>query len=235
MSNYGDGAALQSASPPGCAPPLTPPPRRPRAAAAPKRHHYFEQEAVFRFVVNVADTALIIGRGGGTVRQIEQEFLARVKRLQEPPGTREQVVIVWSKPMGMPPGELVPAQRALLDCVRRVVTQENPRDASGAAPSVKLLVNRSQAAAVGPATEERLRAEMGVTLRVARGEDLPACALDTDVLVELSGDRYQLLNAVEVVTAAVLAVPPTERLGGPPPALTALSSGGGGGGGYGRY
>ena len=193
-----------------------------------------EQEAVFRLVVNVADTALIIGRGGGTVRQIEQETGARVKRLQEPPGTREQVVIVWSRPAGLPPGELVPAQRALLDCVRRVVTQENPRDPTGGAPVVKLLVNRSQEAALGADAAGRLCSEMGVALRTCRGEDLPACALDNDVVAELSGDRYQLLNAVEAVSAAVLAVPPSERPGGPPEALTALG-GGGGDRGYQRY
>jgi hypothetical protein len=62
---------------------------------------------VFRIVLDVVDTALIIGRGGNTVRQIEQTTGGRVKRLQEPPGAREQVVVVWNNQRELPtPGRV---------------------------------------------------------------------------------------------------------------------------------
>lgn len=75
------------------APPLTP-------ASVPR-------ETVYRLVLDVVDTALIIGRGGNTVRQIEQTTGGRVKRLQEPPGAREQVVVVWNSARELPsPGRM---------------------------------------------------------------------------------------------------------------------------------
>lgn len=172
-------------------------------------------------VVNVSDTALLIGRGGATVRQIEQDFGARVKRLQEPPGEREQVVIVWSKPAGLPPGESRPAQKALADCVRRIVTQEHPREVLHATPVVKLLINSSQEHAIsaGAGSLDSLRSQLGLTACVLRGDDLPACALDNDIMLELSGNSHQLMQAVELVSSALLTCPPTERPGGPCAAL----------------
>jgi hypothetical protein len=195
--------------------------------------HASNFETVYRLVVDLADTALLIGRGGSTVRAIEGETGARVKRLQEPPGAREQVIVVWSRAApGLPPGEPVPAQRALADCARRVVLQEGGREAAaqggGGDRAVRLLVGRSQEAGLAGLAES-LRAEGGVALSVLRGEDLPPCALENDVLVELLGGAFQVLAAVDAVAAALRAAPPTERPGGPSAALAALAAGGGGG------
>ncbi len=122
---------------------------RPSAASIPR-------ESIYRLVLDVVDTALIIGRGGNTVRSIEQATGAaagvwstvgacrspllcsraicwrkwpahlavqstarqldtrcrlthrlppaggRIKRLQEPPGAREQTLVIWSNSRELP-------------------------------------------------------------------------------------------------------------------------------------
>lgn len=190
-------------------------------------------ETIFRMVVNVVDTALIIGRGGATVRQIEQDSGSRVKRLGEPPGAREQVVIIWNPERDQPEGSLNTSQNGLLECARRIVMQETP---SGGALGVKLLINRSQEPALmgrDNATAERIQAETGCRIKCLHGDDLPLCALDNDVMVEISGDRYHLMHAVEIVSDELRANPPAERPGGPPSALRAQVGSGYSGGGYG--
>lgn len=64
-----------------------------------------------------------------------------MKRLGEPPGAREQVVIIWNPERDQPEGSLNTSQNGLLECARRIVMQETP---SGGALGVKLLINRSQ-------------------------------------------------------------------------------------------
>jgi hypothetical protein len=66
-------------------PVLTRPPCA-RAAAAKRAFNLPPHETIFRLVVNVVDTALIIGRGGATVRQIEQDSGARAPVPAAPAG-----------------------------------------------------------------------------------------------------------------------------------------------------
>lgn len=144
-------AAPAAAAPaPAAAAPVTS--GRPSAASIPR-------ETIYRLVLDVVDTALIIGRGGNTVRSIEQATGAavggccwkqhlkphppvtltpalpndvplslnittydvaprahsccchvrppptaggRIKRLQEPPGAREQTLVIWSNSRELP-------------------------------------------------------------------------------------------------------------------------------------
>lgn len=192
------------------APPLTP-------ASVPR-------ETVYRLVLDVVDTALIIGRGGNTVRQIEQTTGGRVKRLQEPPGAREQVVVVWNSARELPsPGRMArnTAQEALVDCVRRVVFQENAP--MGQPMSARLLISRTQEAGVMDNMNAIVAENPGISIELKRAQELPACALDNDVLVELSGEKYSLLAAVEALSHVLREHPILERPGGAPPALRALA------------
>jgi hypothetical protein len=75
---------------------------------------------VYRLVLDVVDTALIIGRGGNTVRQIEAATGGRVKRLQEPPGAREQVVVIWNNARELPSPGRVARNSAQVRCALRL-------------------------------------------------------------------------------------------------------------------
>jgi hypothetical protein len=100
-------------------------------------------------VLDVVDTALIIGRGGNTVRSIEQATGGRIKRLQEPPGAREQTLVIWSNSRELPAPNRMgrnTAQEALIDCVKRVVFQENAP--MGQPAHLRFLIGRSQEAGV---------------------------------------------------------------------------------------
>ena len=109
-----------------------------------------------------------------------------MKRLQEPPGAREQVVIAWSGARdAAPPGTLNGAQSAVVDCVRRIVMQDSIAHGN---VTVQLLISRTQEAGVvgvGGAKLAGIAGEAGVSAAVKRGEDLPACALDVDLMLEV--------------------------------------------------
>lgn len=193
-------------------------------AASPAGVAALPRETVYRLVIDVIDTALIIGRGGNTVRQIETATNGRVKRLQEPPGAREQVVVVWSSARDTPsPGRSVrnAAQEALLECVRRVVFQEH--SPMGQAATVRLLVNRTQEQGVVDNMVAIVSENPGTSIAFKHHLSLPPCALDNDVLIELSGERYSLMAAVEALSHVLREHPALERPGGAPPALRALA------------
>ncbi|KAL4443770.1 hypothetical protein ABPG75_011507 [Micractinium tetrahymenae] len=187
------------------------------AAAVPR-------ETVYRLVMDVVDTALIIGRGGNTVRQIEAATNGRVKRLQEPPGAREQVVVVWSSARDTPsPGRTArnTAQEALLECVRRVVFQETAP--MGQPSTVRVLVNRTQEQGVVDNMAAIVSENPGTSIAFKHHLSLPPCALDNDVLIELTGERYSLMAAVETLSHVLREHPALERPGTAPPALRAMA------------
>lgn len=66
-----------------------------------------------------------------------------------------------------------------------------------------------------------------MTLQVRRLADLPACALDNDVVLELQGEKHALVAVVDQLSHVLREHPPLEPPGGAPPALKALARGGG--------
>ncbi|GAB4819667.1 hypothetical protein N2152v2_006713 [Parachlorella kessleri] len=183
-------------------------------------------DTVFRLVLNLNDTALLIGKGGGTIRQIERDTGARVKRLPEPPGGSEQVIVIWSPPSAGVEGERFnSAQRALLDCCSRVLLAQNPPSVAGMQGRLHMLINRTQELAVvgrGGATISRVRAESNASVRVFLPHQLPPCALDNDLMVEVVGDAAAVLKAVELLGALLRESPPTEKPGDAPMSLWTL-------------
>lgn len=137
---YDAAAKRQQVAP--AAEPTAAPAAAPASAPAVTNPASVPRETVYRLVMDVVDTALIIGRGGATVRTIEQTTGARasstdrvgrrgchlragpgaceldpgvnlpaccpcaaggrVKRLQEPPGARQQTLVIWSQAKELP-------------------------------------------------------------------------------------------------------------------------------------
>lgn len=188
---------------------------RPSAASIPR-------ETIYRLVLDVVDTALIIGRGGNTVRSIEQATGGRIKRLQEPPGAREQTLVIWNNSRELPAPNRMgrnTAQEALMDCVKRVVFQENAP--MGQPAHLRFLIGRSQEAGVAENIGAIMADNPGVSLQIRR--ELPPCALDNDVIVEVRGEKYALVAAVELLSHVLREFPILERPGGPPPALRGVA------------
>lgn len=71
-----------------------------------------------------------------------------------------------------------------------------------------------------------IREASGAHIKILPPEDLPACALSNDRVVQLTGNNEQLTQALRLVARQIRENPPKERPGGAPPCLPHLASGG---------
>ncbi|PSC71475.1 KH domain-containing protein [Micractinium conductrix] len=183
------------------------------------------RETVYRLVLDLPEGQIVIGRGGMTVREIEGASGGRVKRMSEPPGCQQQTLVVFGSSRDLPsPGRATrnAAQNAVLECARWML---QPAGASPDQPGrLRVLINRSQEAGVVQNLGSIQIAAPGVQVALRRGTELPACALDNDVLVELSGPSSTVLAALEPLSHVLREHPVLERPGGPPPVMLAMAA-----------
>lgn len=165
----------------------------------------------------------MIGRGGEIVKQLKAETGARIKVADAVPNCDERVVIMSSSPD--PDVQWNCAQRALLEVHRRLLEGDHSMSAGSTAPVVtRFLVNQSQANNLLQRLDvtNMVRAEAGVDVKVLGPQELPACALSNDRVLQLTGSPQQLPQALEILSQHFRENPPREKPGGAPPAIAAL-------------
>ncbi|DBA68350.1 TPA: hypothetical protein ACH3X2_013660 [Trebouxia sp. C0005] len=196
---------------------IAPEAKRPAPSSQPPR------ETIFRLLSSGRKIGAVIGRGGEIVKQLKAETGARIKVADAVPNCDERVVIMSSSPD--PDVQWNCAQRALLEVHRRLLEGDHSMSAGSTAPVVtRFLVNQSQANNLLQRLDvtNMVRAEAGVDVKVLGPQELPACALSNDRVLQLTGTPQQLPRSLEILSQHFRENPPREKPGGAPPAIAAL-------------
>jgi poly(rC)-binding protein 2/3/4 len=166
-----------------------------------------KEDTVYRFLCPGKRIGSIIGRGGEIVKQLRADSKAKIRIGETVRGCEERVVTIYSSSEETnrfdETDDLVcPAQDALFRVHDRVVAEdlgadedmeENPQ------VTVKLLVPSDQIGGVigkGGQIVQNIRSETGAQIRIVKDDHLPACALGSDELVQISGEPRVVRKAL---------------------------------------
>jgi poly(rC)-binding protein 2/3/4 len=195
-------------------------------------------DIVFRILCNKSKTGQVIGKAGSVIKQLREETLSRIKLEDVVPGSDERVIIISapdtpgeeSTPaldaalrvyaVMMAPKTVFPvgddADAAAIAAADAIVGAEATPDAKA---SVRLLVPQSQTGCLigkGGVIINEMRTETGAQIRVCNKDQLPACALVGDDMVQITGESSAVLRAFHLVLTKLRATPPREPLSGQP-------------------
>ncbi|XP_052878096.1 KH domain-containing protein At4g18375-like isoform X2 [Gossypium arboreum] len=157
----------------------------------------------------------VIGKGGNIVKALRQETRAKITVGDSVLGCDERVVVIYSSPTKVkehnsdedyggdnekevPMEPCCAAQDALLKVHDRIVEEDlfggivSDDDNGNAVVTARLLVPNNMVGCLlgrGGDVIQRLRSGTGATIRVLTADHLPACAVATDELVQISGRR----------------------------------------------
>ncbi|XVF20821.1 hypothetical protein REPUB_Repub12eG0035500 [Reevesia pubescens] len=172
-------------------------------------------DTVYRVLCPSRKIGGVIGKGGNIVKAIREETKAKITVGDSVLGCDERVIIIYSSPMKLKKynsdedlgGEnnkdvmemmepCCAAQDALLRVHNRIVEEDlvggmaSDDDNGNTVVSARLLVpNNMVGCLLGRRGDviQRLRSETGASIRVLPADHLPACAMATDELVQISG------------------------------------------------
>lgn len=172
-------------------------------------------DTVYRILCHSRKIGSVIGKGGGIVKALREETEAKITVADTIPGSDERVIIIYSPSSKLPRKNNIDnndedldtgkendsmelhcaAQDALLRVHDRIVEEdiiggtENDNDNENVVTARLLVPNNTVGCLLGKKGDviQRLRSETGASIRVLPAEQLPACAMSTDELVQISG------------------------------------------------
>ncbi|PIN22611.1 PolyC-binding proteins alphaCP-1 [Handroanthus impetiginosus] len=156
-------------------------------------------DTVYRYLCPGKKIGSIIGRGGEIVKQLRVDTKSKIRIGESVPGCDERVVTIYSASEETNDLEgiedrVCPAQDALFKVHDRIVAddpavEENSEEAPQV--TVRLLVPSDQIGCIigkGGQIVQNIRSDTGAQIRIVKDDHLPACALSSDELVQISGD-----------------------------------------------
>ncbi|XWS75458.1 hypothetical protein CRYUN_Cryun01aG0090100 [Craigia yunnanensis] len=174
-------------------------------------------DTVYRVLCPSRKIGGVIGKGGNIVKALREETQAKITVGDSVLGCDERVIIIYSSPMkvkkhnsdeylgGVNEKEVVvamvpccAAQDALLKVHNQIVEEDlfggmvSDDDNGNTVVTARLLVpNNMVGCLLGRRGDviQRLRNETGASIRVLPADHLPACAMATDELVQISGKQ----------------------------------------------
>ncbi|KAG6659792.1 hypothetical protein CIPAW_03G061000 [Carya illinoinensis] len=169
-------------------------------------------DTVYRILCPSRKIGGVIGKGGSIVKALREETQAKITVADSVPGSDERVIIIYSSPKKIsgkqngkdssgenelePLEPLCAAQDALLKVHDRIIEEDLfggmtfDDDNDNSVVTARLLVpNHMVGCLLGKGGDviQRLRSETGANIRVLPADHLPACAMGTDELVQISG------------------------------------------------
>lgn len=170
-------------------------------------------DTVYRILCPSRKIGGVIGKGGSIVKALREETQAKITVADSVPGSDERVIIIYSSPNkisrkqnddedsagenDMEPMEPhCAAQDALLKVHDRIIEEDLfggvtfDDDNDNNVVTARLLVPNYMVGCLlgkGGDVIQRLRSETGANIRVLPADHLPACAMGTDELVQISG------------------------------------------------
>ncbi|KAK2994613.1 hypothetical protein RJ640_025667 [Escallonia rubra] len=172
-------------------------------------------DTVYRYLCPGRKIGSIIGRGGEIVKQLRAESKSKIRIGETVSGCEERVVTIYSSSEetndfpDFDGGEhrICPAQDAIFKVHDRVVADDlAPDDESEDAPKVtaRLLVPSDQIGCIigkGGQIVQSIRSDSGAQVRILKDDHLPACALSSDELVQISGEAPVVRKALYLITS----------------------------------
>lgn len=206
-------------------------------------------ETVYRILCQSKKIGSVIGKGGGIVKALREETQAKITVADSVPGSEERVIMVYSPStkkavknntsddheddMGAEKNvtELhCAAQDALLKVHDKIVEEDivggtEDGDGNEIVVFARLLVpNNTVGCLLGKKGDviQRLRSETGASIRVLPADQLPACAMSTDELVQISAKPSVVRRALYEVSTLLHQNPRKDK----PPSSFTMPAGG---------
>ncbi|XP_037491940.1 KH domain-containing protein HEN4 isoform X2 [Jatropha curcas] len=171
-------------------------------------------DTVYRILCPSRKIGGVIGKGGSIVKALREETRAKITVADSVHGSDERVIIIYSSPEKISRNQnndedstmeneqetMDPhcaAQDALLKVHERIVEEDlfggmaSDDDNENSVVTARLLVpNNMVGCLLGKRGDviQRLRSETGASIRVLPADHLPACAMNTDELVQISAN-----------------------------------------------
>ncbi|CAN6319820.1 unnamed protein product [Urochloa humidicola] len=170
-------------------------------------------DTVYRYLCASRKIGSIIGRGGEIAKQLRTETQAKIRIGESVPGCEERVITIFSSSretntIDDAEDKVCPAQDALFRVHERLASDEGPRDEDSeeALPQVTvcLLVPSDQIGCIigkGGHIIQGIRSETGAQIRVLGNDHIPACAINGDELLQISGDAVVVRKALRQVSS----------------------------------
>ncbi|KAI8541663.1 hypothetical protein RHMOL_Rhmol08G0079600 [Rhododendron molle] len=166
-----------------------------------------KEDTVYRFLCPVKKIGSIIGRGGEIVKQLRADSKSKIRIGETVRGCEERIVTIYSSSeetnrFDDTDDMVCPAQDALFRVHDRVVAEDLGADENMEETpqvTVKLLVPSDQIGGVigkGGQIVQNIRSETGAQIRILKDDHLPACALGSDELVQISGEPRVVRKAL---------------------------------------
>lgn len=164
-------------------------------------------DTVYRYLCPGRKIGSIMGRGGDIVKQLRSESKAKIRIGETVSGCDERVVTIHStseetNDFDGPDDRVCPAMDALFKVHDRVVADDlTAEEDSEETPqvTVRLLVPSDQIGCIigkGGQIVQTIRTDTGAQIRIMKDNHLPACALNTDELVQISGEASIVRKAL---------------------------------------
>ncbi|KAI3776978.1 hypothetical protein L1987_46771 [Smallanthus sonchifolius] len=171
-------------------------------------------DTVYRYLCPSKKIGSIMGRGGDIVKQLRSETKAKIRIGDTVPGCDERVVTIHSasdetNDFDTHNVRVCPAMDALFKVYERVVTDDQAADVDmdneeAQQVTVRLLVPSDQIGCVigkGGQVVQTIRSDTGSQIRIVKDNHLPACALSSDELVQISGESSNVRKALFQIAA----------------------------------
>ncbi|XP_031475655.1 RNA-binding KH domain-containing protein RCF3-like isoform X1 [Nymphaea colorata] len=174
------------------------------------------EDTVYRYLCQGRKIGSIIGRGGEIVKQLRAESQAKIRIGETVPGCDERMVTIFSSRNRNNETEaeeeemnfLCPAQDALFRVHDRIVADETPgeeeSDPENRIVTARMLVPADQIGCIigkGGQIIQNMRSETGAQIRILKNDQLPSCAMNSDELLQISGDQSVVRKALYQVSS----------------------------------
>ncbi|KAD4887961.1 hypothetical protein E3N88_20034 [Mikania micrantha] len=166
-------------------------------------------DTVYRYLCPSKKIGSIMGRGGDIVKQLRSETKAKIRIGETVPGCEERVVTIYStsdetNDFDLNEDRVCPAMDALFKVHDRVVTDDQAADVGTdheetQQVTVRLLVPSDQIGCIigkGGQIVQTIRSDTACQIRIMKDNHLPACALSSDELVQISGESTNVRKAL---------------------------------------
>ncbi|KAL6965083.1 hypothetical protein U1Q18_036141 [Sarracenia purpurea var. burkii] len=185
----------------------------------PKRRMKSALDILFRIVVPSKQIGKVIGKEGARIQKIREETKATIKIADAIARHEERVIIISSKDSD---NTISDAENALRQIASLILkdddgNQEALKLAAGhvAANTIRLLIAGTQAGGligVSGQNIEKLRISSGATITVLAQNQLPLCASahESDRVVQISGDVFAVMKALEEIGTQLRDNPPNQ-------------------------
>uniref|UniRef100_A0A1J3F5S2 KH domain-containing protein n=2 Tax=Noccaea caerulescens TaxID=107243 RepID=A0A1J3F5S2_NOCCA len=169
-------------------------------------------DTVFRYLCPVKKIGSVIGRGGDIVKQLRTETRSKIRIGEAIPGCDERVITIYSpsdetNASGDEEKVLSPAQDALFKIHDRVVADDAQSDGSSEGDqqvTARLLVPSDQIGCIlgkGGQIVQNIRSDTGAHIRIIKDRNMPLCALNSDELIQISGEVLIVKKALHEIAS----------------------------------